>query len=285
MQTVTEVLDAYIQALDQHDSPLAMKTLACLEGVQFRNESDWEQILGFCRQHNFVARLEIMTRSLIKSGNFTSYRPYLVLAELLVKSGRKKEARVLADEYKNIGSKIPPSKWELVSLLYSVEDFSGCLHEAREVIKESKDAFPFLIMEAKALWMLNENKIVKQNLKALSLLAYEHPGYLLWYAYVTMELGERDLLRTALVRLMELISKGSAKLTEGALHLLQQAGYLLEIQSLVRAADPRYYESPTELVYVYELAKFHGAYATALRFGAAILVAEPDHCKRCSVAL
>lgn len=277
MQSVAEVIAAYILARERHDYTNAMQTLAYLESDAFNNEADWAQILEFCRQHKFDARLEIITRRLIKSGNFSTYSPTFVLVELLLKSGFKAEARALMDEYKTRSHEMPAPPWDFINHLFSVDDFSMCLQEARNIIKEDETAFPFLIMEAKALLKLNELKTARQKLKALASLAEKDSGQLVWFSYVAMELGERDLLKTSLAKLLQMIEAGAAKLTEGAVHVLQRCGCLLEIQSLVRAAQPIHYENPDEFEYVFELAKQQGAQATALRFGEAILRAEPGH--------
>jgi hypothetical protein len=51
----------------------------------------------------------------------------------------------------------------------------------------------------------------------------------------------------------------------------------VEVETLVRSAQPKIYDNLEEIVYVFELARARGAYATALRFGHAILQAAPDH--------
>jgi hypothetical protein len=280
VRSVTEVIAAFSLALREHDTLNAITESACLESDQFRNEADWDEILDFYQQHNLDARLEVMTRSLIKSGNFCSYRPHVTLAALLVKSGRKDQARAVVEEYKLIATKFPANKWELVSLLYSVDDFAGCLAESRDVISESKGSFPFLVMEAKALSMLNDLKTAKSKLKTLSQLASGNPGNLMWYASIAAELGERGLSTQAVLRLMKLISNGHAKLSEGAVHTMQLAGYAPELYGLIRTADPAHYETLPEFEFVFELAKSHGTYATALKFGAAILATAPDHKSR-----
>jgi len=277
VRSVTEVIAAFSLALSEHDTLNAIAESECLESDQFRNEADWEEILNLCTQQNLDARLEVITRSLIKSGNFCSYRPFVILAALLVKSGRKEQARALVDDYMLIAEKFPANKWELVSLLFSVDDFAGCIAEAREVISEDGEAFPFLVMEAKALWKLNDFKNAKVKLKTLSQIAERNPGNLVWYAAITAELGERGLSNQAVLKLLQLISVGDAKLSEGAVHALHQAGYATELYGLVRTADPEHYQTLLEFEYVFELAKSYGAYATALKFGAAILVAVPDH--------
>ena len=120
-------------------------------------------------------------------------------------------------------------------------------------------------------------KAARARLKTLSALADRDPGQLVWLAYVAMEWGERELLRTSVAKLVQLIAAGAAKLTAGAVHVLQQCGYLPEIQNLVRTAQPVHYESLEELAYVFELARERGAYATGLAFGEAILRVAPDH--------
>lgn len=277
MRSIAEVTAALGLALEEHDTLSAVTESACLESDQFRNEADWEEILSFCTQLNLDARLEVITRSLIKSGDICSYRPYVVLANLLVKSGRKDEALCVVGEYKQVAARFPANKWELVSLLFSVDDFAGCLDEAREAIRESGESFVFLLMEARALWGLNDFRNARIKLKTLSHLASSNPSNLVWYASVTTELGERGLSKRAVSRLMQFIASGSATLTEGAVHALRHAGHSRELYTLVRAADPKLYKTLPELEYVFGLAKSHGAYGTALNFGAAILAAAPDH--------
>jgi hypothetical protein len=271
------LIASYFLARQEHDWAGAMQALARLEADEYSNEADWEEILAFCREYNFDARLEIVTRRLIKSGSFASYKPYFVLAELLLKSGFKDEARGIADEYKTLSGRLPAPSWDFVSLLFSVDDFSGCLQEVRSIIEQDAAAFPFLIMEAKALLALGEQKMARVKLKALASLATRDPGNLVWFSYVAMELGEHELLKTSLARLVQMIAAGSARLTEGAVHVLQRCRYLVEVETLVRSAQPKIYDNLEEIVYVFELARARGAYATALRFGHAILQAAPDH--------
>lgn len=277
VRTVKEVIAACSLALEEHDTLNTVIESACLESDQFRNEADWEEILGFCRRHDFDGRIEVLTRSLINSGRVSSSRPYIVLATLLAKSGRKTEARAVVDEYRLVTARFPASQWDLVSLLFSVDDFARCLDEARKAIRENGESFAFLLMEVRALWALNDVRNGRIKLKALSQLASGDPGNLVWYASVTTDLGERGLLKAAVLTLMKMIENGSAKLSEGAVHALQRAGYAAELYALVRTANPARYQTLAELEYVFELAKHHGAYAAAKNFGAAILATAPDH--------
>ncbi len=277
MQPLADLIASYFLTREDHDWAGAMQALARLESDEYSNEADWEEILAFCQAHNFSARLEIITRKLIKGGSFTSYKPYFVLAELVLKSGLKDEARGIVEAYKKLADRMPAPHWDFINLLFSVDDFSGCLQEAQAIIARDKEAFPFLIMEAKALLALGELKTARVKLKALASLATRDPGNLVWFAYVSMELGEQELLKASLIKLVQMIAAGSAKLTEGAVHVLQRCGYLEEIETLVRIAQPDVYERLEEMVYVFELAKLRGAYATAVRFGQAILTTEPEH--------
>jgi len=277
VQPVADLIASYFLARETHDWAGAIQALARLESDEYSNEADWEEILAFCREHKFDARLEIITRKLMKGGSFASYKPYFVLAELVLKSGFKDEARGIVEAYKALAGKMPAPPWDFLNLMFSVDDFSGCLQEAQAIIRRDPEAFPFLIMEAKALLALGELKTARVKLKALASLAPRDPGNLVWFAYVSMELGEQELLKTSLIKLVQMISAGSAKLTEGGVHVLQRCGYLEEIETLVRTAQPDIYERVEEIEYVFELAKMRGAYATALRFGQAILRAAPEH--------
>jgi hypothetical protein len=275
--SVTEIIAAYTAAREQHDWANAMQALASLESEDYNNQPDWEQILSFCKQHNFNARIEIITRRLINGGQLSSYKPYFVLTDLLLKSGFKEKARALLDEYAHLTGKMPPHQGEYVRLLYAVEDYTGCLREAQKFLKTTTDPFPFLVAECTSLWRLNQLKVAKQKLKALSLVAFEDPARLVWCAYVALEQGERDLFEACLINMIERISTGSIKLAEGAVFLLRKYGYLEQVRNLVRDAQPQHYETVAELTYVFELAKNQGAYNTTVRFGQAILAAEPDH--------
>ncbi len=277
MIPVDQVIAAYEKAIEDDDRVRSSRLLESLEDDAYGNEADWEIIRDFCEKRNFDARLEIITKGLIRKGQPLSGKPFLVLASLLVKSGRLAEARPLLELYKQNRTDSGSDKWEFVSLLLKLEFFEECLDEVRKAIKENPTDVPYLITEASALWKSKEDKAARQKLRELVPFLGNKSGNWLWYSALARELNEPDIARGAVSKLVKMLEAGTAKLSGDAIYALKNTGHEADLRDIIFAANPKNYSGISEYVEMFEAAISCGARKTALKFAEAILSFDENH--------
>jgi len=272
---IDELIAAYHQAREDDDRLRVSRLLESLEREQYANEADWERIRAFCTQEGFDARLEIITRNVIAKGNAASGAPYFVLAGLLAKSGRVTEARPLIAQYRRLNA--GGGEWDLANLLFMVEDFAQCLDVISAELARRPGQVPFLIMEARCLAGLNEGRAARRKLRDILDHLGSESGNWVWFTVVAKDFNETQLAEEGVRRLIRLLERGEARLTQSVIYALEQAGQRERLQKLIAAADPGRYEGVPACLEVFEAALRYGAQQAALRFGQAILAAEPAH--------
>lgn len=277
MITVDQVIAAYEKAIEDDDRVRASSMLESLEDDAYRNEADWEVIRDFCQKQNFDARLEIITKGLIQKSQPLSGKPFLVLANLLIKSGRLTEACPLLDKYKQNKTNSGADKWEFVNLLLKLEFFDECLDEVRKVIKENPTDFPYLITEARALWKLKEHRAARKKLREIFPFLGNNPGNWSWYSTVALEFQEPTVAQDAVAQLIKNLKTGTMKLSANMMYVIKNTGHEDDLLNIISAADPKNYSSISEFAEIFEVAVNYGVRKTALEFGKAMLTMDPNH--------
>jgi tetratricopeptide (TPR) repeat protein len=276
MPSVTETIDAYYQAVANEDQILASKILETLENETYRNEADWQSIHDFYTTQNFDARLEIVTKALIKSGRPISDKPHLTLAAILIKSGRTEEARSFLRGYLKNSQEVGLGKWELLTLLFDAGAYDDSLEVIQGCIRAGLTSFPYHIMEVRALSRLKKRAQARTKLRSL-LPLLETTGFWAWFSEVALEIHEPNLAQEAVPRLIGMLEQGSTKVSQSVIRILVRTGHEAKVRDILESADPHAYSELSELVYVFETAVTRGVYKAARNFGEAILCRDKDH--------
>ncbi len=277
MPTITEIISAYYQAVEAGESLSTMTLLASLEDDCYCNETDWETSYEFLKKHKLDARLEIVTKLLIKRNKSISAKPFRVLATLLIKSDRLAEAMPLLDEYRKRKGDLGSDKWEFVNLLYDLRLYRQCLDEVGTVLIDDPNNVPCLVMQAKALWRLKEYKAVRKKLKDMIAILEDNAGNWIWYISAALEFNEFDIAQQAGAILINKIESDAMRLSQGLVSAAINAGFENEIREIVVAAKPGPSCTLSELLEMFEIAIRFGAAKAALRFGEAIIAVDPGH--------
>jgi hypothetical protein len=275
-----DVLAAYHTAIAEDDRAGASRLLETLEDEAYRNEAAWNVICAFCDQQGFKGRLELITKKLVRQVPLTSAKPILVLMRLLVHSGRVSEARPYMAQYKRLGRGTPAEDWEFVNLLYEIESFAECLEVVRAFIEKDASQFPYLIMEARALWKLDERNAAKKKHRELVHRLGNDSGKWLWYSAMALEFEQPELANKAILELARMLERGDAKISKDAVFVLENGGHGHRLPGIIRRAEPGDHSALPELADIFEVAVSYGAYQTALKFGEAILAIDGHHLLR-----
>jgi hypothetical protein len=263
--------------LDDGDHFAASQILLTLESEAYRNENDWKLIWEFCRMRRFDARLELITKALIRAGGPLSAEPYLVLVSLLFKSGRREEARPYVEAYKKIVKDQSFGKWDIVNLFFKAELYEDCIAPLQDCLHEHPKAFYYLGREVDLLWKLNDHAKARKKLHGLVPLVGDNPAYFAWVAGKALEFRESALAQKTIKQLITMLEQGRGKISKDVIYILKTSGNEDKVRPVLVATELSNYEELSEMEEIFEAAVIYGVYKTAKTFGMAILEMDKNH--------
>jgi hypothetical protein len=143
LPSVSDTIADYNTAIEADDRVVASRMLEALEDAAYANEADWHVTSNFLQRNGLNARLEIVTKILIRTIRPQSARPYLLLANLTAGAGRLDEARSFMTQYREFFGDIPAERWDVLNAYFVVEDYPRCLEVTEIGLAETPNNLPW----------------------------------------------------------------------------------------------------------------------------------------------
>jgi hypothetical protein len=277
LPAVADIIAVYEAEMARLDHAAAARALVALEDPAFLNQTDWEAICGFLKQHNLDARLELITKRYIRAAPAASPWPYLVLVPLVVKSGRIAEAGALLKDYRSHFGDLPEFRWVYANLLYDTEDYAGCLELARAQLREDPAQIGYAVMEIRALAGLRQTLAAKTAMKKLAQVIGPNSPNWQWFLYIALELEDPAFAWMAHNKILDLVESGTAPVTAPMAQAFKHAGYDASIPRIIQTARVENYTELQDLADLFQAALHYGNGKVAAEFGRAVLARDPDH--------
>jgi len=277
MIPVEQIIAQYHQAIAAEESALANKILETLEADDYLNEVDWNKIHLFLKSQNLTGRIELISNRFIASRRYESGRVFLVLAKILASSKRFSEAEKLLKLYPDHRISSDSAMWDYINLLVNLRLFDACLTEVRSALETAKNKFQFKILEIRCLSELGQKFDANQKLSKLYFELEDNSSQWLWFSNIAIEIGQINLSRKAIPKLIDLLQKNRAKLSKNVVHALKKTGFEAEIIPILIRAQTESYQRVEELEEIFEISLHYGVTSAAIKFGKAILAANPSH--------
>jgi hypothetical protein len=245
--------------------------------VEYANEADWQEAATFLKSRKLDGRLDIITKRLIKLGHPTSAKPHLTLVELLVEAGRVNEVDLYLPVCKLLCRNEPSDTFACANILFKIGRFDECLSELSNHANYASLQFHSVVLEARALWKLGKRKFARTKMEKL----IKTLGGDTWQwsrcVELALEFNDRLISNQCADTLVRLVGEKSPKLTQSIVLVLERSGYGVALDQLIDRADPGSYSNIAEYLFIFKQAMARGAAETAIRFGNAIMAADPDH--------
>jgi tetratricopeptide (TPR) repeat protein len=271
LPSVSDTIADYNTAIEADDRVVASRMLEALEDAAYANEADWHVTSNFLQRNGLNARLEIVTKILIRTIRPQSARPYLLLANLTAGAGRLDEARSFMTQYREFFGDIPAERWDVLNAYFVVEDYPRCLEVTEIGLAETPNNLSLLFMQIRTLWKLKKAHLAKEKFKIAGGHLGIAAGNWLWYANIATEIQEPDRAQKTLEKLIEMIAAGKSIINKDVAHVLNQPKQKDTLNRLLSLSKPESYNSIEERLFLFELAHSRGVYKTAEIFGRAIL--------------
>jgi tetratricopeptide (TPR) repeat protein len=270
--TVAEIIAEYEALSAQADSAAARSALLSLEDDRFLNWQDWEKIRAFFAKNNFNGRLEIITTRLLKTTPPKSPKPYFLLIDLQIRSGRREDAYALLAECRNRFGDVQEYRWNIVNTLFETGHYQKCLQELQPLKKQHPEDVRYVFLEIKSRMKLGEDRAAKASLKRLRPLLKD-PSDWSWYLFLARDLDAS--VAVAEEAIVQRVEAGTLEVSQSLLFAFIGCGLKHGAARIIKHAEPTNAWNIEHACYVFNLATRFGNYATSLKFGKFILAHDP----------